>query len=89
VYVDSIAGIRDLACGFIRQERIEYGVTRENELDKAGSVLVVVGILLLAYGVWNGKLSASLVEAATSLVGLGVAAIAGGGVLKTVAKRRV
>lgn len=81
--------MRDIACGFIRRERVRIDMTRENELDTVGTALIVVGVVLLAFGVWNGRLSASLVEAATSLVGLGVAAIAGGGLLKTVAKRVV
>lgn len=70
----------------MRQTESGANPRKVRSLNRAGWLLILMGILLVIYGFYVGQLSSNLVAAATRFVFIGVAAIAGGGALKAIAE---
>lgn len=71
------------------QSELGTKLKKAKNLNRAGWLLILIGVLLVTYGFYVGQLSSNLVAAATRFALIGVAAIAGGGALKAIAERLV
>jgi hypothetical protein len=70
----------------MKQAESDIDPGRVKSLNRAGWLLIGIGVLLVLYGFYVGQLSSNLVAAATRFVFIGVAAIAGGGALRAAAE---